>query len=252
MRVLLSNDDGVNAPGLAALAAAFSDDEVWIVAPDREQSASSHAISLHRPLRLHEVGPRRFAVDGTPTDAVYMAINHVMRGRRPDLVLSGINHGPNLGNDVLYSGTVAAAMEGALLGVSAIAISLASSPPHHFAEAAAFAAGFARRLAADPPAAPTLFNVNVPPGPVRGFRFTRLGHRTYGSEVVEKVDPRGRRYFWIGSDAGFHDVPHSDCNTVYDEGLVAVTPLHLDLTHDELLQGLGDWTMPGYRKEPGP
>ena len=116
MRVLLSNDDGVNAPGLAALAAAFPDDEVWIVAPDREQSASSHAISLHRPLRLLELGPRRFSVDGTPTDAVFMALNHVLRDRRPDLVLSGINHGPNLGNDVLYSGTVAAAMEGALIG----------------------------------------------------------------------------------------------------------------------------------------
>jgi 5'-nucleotidase len=113
VRVLLSNDDGVNAPGLAALAAAFPGDEVWIVAPDREQSASSHAISLHRPLRLLELGPRRFSVDGTPTDAVFMALHHVLRERRPDLVLSGINHGPNLGNDVLYSGTVAAAMEGA-------------------------------------------------------------------------------------------------------------------------------------------
>jgi 5'-nucleotidase len=252
VRVLLSNDDGVHAPGLAALAAAFPDDEVWIVAPDREQSASSHAISLHRPLRLLELGPRRFSVDGTPTDAVFMALNHVLRGRRPDLVLSGINHGPNLGNDVLYSGTVAAAMEGALLGVNAIAVSLASRPPHHFADAAAFAAGFARLVASDPPPSPTLFNVNVPPGPVRGYRFTRLGQRTYGSEVVEKLDPRGRRYFWIGGDASHRDVPLSDCNTVFDDGLVAVTPLHLDLTHDALLQGLRDWDVPGYRKEPAP
>jgi 5'-nucleotidase len=252
VRVLLSNDDGVNAPGLAALAAAFPDDEVWVVAPDREQSASSHAISLHRPLRLVEVAARRYSVDGTPTDAVYMALNHVLRGKRPDLVISGINHGPNLGNDVLYSGTVAAAMEGALLGVNAIAVSLASPPPHHFADAAAFAVGFARRVAADPPPEPTLFNVNVPPGPVRGFRFARLGHRTYDGEVVEKVDPRGRRYFWIGGDASHRDVPHSDCNTVFDEGLVSVTPLHLDLTHDALLEGLRDWSVPGYRKEPAP
>ncbi len=160
MRVLLSNDDGVHSAGLAALASAFGDDEVWIVAPDREQSASSHAISLHRPLRLHEVGPRRFAVDGTPTDAVYMGLNHVLKGARPDVVVSGVNHGPNLANDVLYSGTVAAAMEAALLGVHALAVSLA------------------RRVVANPPPAPLLLNVNVPPGPVRGYRFVRLGRRT--------------------------------------------------------------------------
>jgi 5'-nucleotidase len=252
VRVLLSNDDGVDAPGLAALAAAFPDDEVWIVAPDREQSASSHAISLHRPLRLRELGPRRYSVDGTPTDAVYMALNHLLRGRRPDVVLSGVNHGPNLGNDVLYSGTVAAAMEGALLGVNAIAVSLASPPPHAFVEAASFAAGLARRVAAEPRTTPVLLNVNVPAGPVRGYRFTRLGHRTYESEVVEKVDPRGRSYFWIGGDASHRDIPLSDCNTVFDDGLVAVTPLHLDLTNDGLLRGLDGWTVPGYRKGPAP
>jgi 5'-nucleotidase len=252
LRVLLSNDDGVHAAGLAALAAAFAGDEVWIVAPDREQSASSHAISLHRPLRLHELGARTFSVDGTPTDAVYMALNHVLAGARPDVVVSGVNHGPNLGNDVLYSGTVAAAMEGALLGVNAVAVSLAARPPHDFGPAAAFAAAFARRVVADPPPAPSLFNVNVPPGPVRGYRFTRLGLRTYGSEVVEKVDPRGKRYFWIGGDAGFDDLPRSDCNTVFDEGLVAVTPLHLDLTHDAMLQGMRNFTLPGFQKEPAP
>ncbi len=252
MRVLLSNDDGVHAPGLAALAEAFAGDEVWVVAPDREQSASSHAISLHRPLRLAELGPRRFAVDGTPTDAVYMGMNHVLKGRRPDIVVSGINHGPNLGNDVLYSGTVAAAMEGALLGSSAIAVSLSTPPPHEFGPAAAFAVALARRVVADPPPAPMLLNVNVPRGPVRGSRFTRLGHRTYGNEVVEKLDPRGKRYYWIGSEASFRDIPHSDCNTVFDEGLVAVTPLHLDLTHDAMLQGLRNWTLPGFRKEPAP
>jgi 5'/3'-nucleotidase len=252
VRVLLSNDDGVDARGLAALAAAFPDDEVWVVAPDREQSASSHAISLHRPLRMLPVGERRFAVDGTPTDAVYLAINHVMRGMRPDVVVSGVNHGPNLGNDVLYSGTVAAAMEGALLGVHAIAISLAARAPHDFGPAAAFAAGLARRLLAEPAPAPMLLNVNVPPGPIRGFRLTRLGQRTYGNEVIEKQDPRGRSYFWIGGDASHRDIPRSDCNTVLDDGLVAVTPLHLDLTHDAALSGLGDLTLPGYRREPAP
>jgi len=252
VRVLLSNDDGVHAKGLAALAAAFPEDEVWIVAPDREQSASSHAISLHRPLRLLEVGLRRFAVDGTPTDAIYMAMNLVLKARKPDIVLSGVNHGPNLGSDVLYSGTVAAAMEGALLGVNAIAVSLASQPPHEFSHAASFAAAFARRVVQDPPPAPTLFNMNVPPGPVKGYRFARLGHRTYGNEVVEKLDPRGRKYFWIGSEASYRDIPHSDCNTVFHDGLAAVTPLHLDLTHDAMLQELRNWTLAGYRKEPAP
>jgi len=254
VRVLLSNYDGVHAPGLAALAAAFDGDEVWIVAPDREQSASSHAISLHRPLRMHELGPRRFAVDGTPTDAVYMGLNLVLRSARPDVVVSGVNHGPNLGNDVLYSGTVAAAMEAALLGVHAIAVSLAAPPPHEFTEAARFAATLARRIVANPPPAPLLLNVNVPPGPVRGYRFVRLGRRTYGSEVVEKTDPRGRKYYWIGGEGGptNEDIPGSDCNAAMLDGLVAVTPLHLDSTHDAVLTELRSWTIPGFAKEPAP
>ncbi|HET8539098.1 MAG TPA: 5'/3'-nucleotidase SurE [Anaeromyxobacter sp.] len=252
MRVLLSNDDGVHSAGLAALAAAFEGDEVWVVAPDREQSASSHAISLHRPLRLVQVAERRFAVDGTPTDAVYMGLNHVLKGARPDVVVSGVNHGPNLANDVLYSGTVAAAMEAALLGVHAIAASLAGPPPHDFSDAARFAAALARRVVATPSAAPVLLNVNVPPGPVRGYRFVRLGRRTYGNEVVEKTDPRGRKYYWIGGEGGptNEDIPGSDCNTALKDRLVAVTPLHLDSTHDAVLNELRSWTVPGFVKEP--
>jgi 5'-nucleotidase len=252
VRVLLSNDDGVHSAGLAALAAAFRDDDVWVVAPDREQSASSHAISLHRPLRLFEVGPRRFAVDGTPTDAVYMGLNHVLKGAWPDVVVSGVNHGPNLANDVHYSGTVAAAMEAALLGVHAIAVSLAGPPPHDFSEAARFAVALARRIVANPPPAPLLLNVNVPPGPVRGYRFVRLGRRTYGNEVVEKTDPRGRKYYWIGGEGGAtnEDIPGSDCNVALKERLVSVTPLHLDSTHGAMLSELRSWTVPGFTKEP--
>jgi 5'-nucleotidase len=251
VRVLLSNDDGVQAAGLRALADAFGDDEVWVVAPDREQSASSHAISLHRPLRIVEVAPRWYAVDGTPTDAVYMGLNLVLKGRRPDVVVSGVNHGPNLGNDVLYSGTVAAAMEGALLGSHAIAVSLASPPPHDFREAARFAVQLARTLVARQPPAPVLLNVNVPRGPVKGYRFSRLGRRNYGNSVVEGTDPRGRKYYWIGGDPAKHDdLPASDCNVVLDEGLVSVTPIHLDLSHDALLQETRSWTVPGYDKEP--
>ena len=252
VRVLLSNDDGVHAAGLRALAAAFDGHEVWVVAPDREQSASSHAISLHRPLRLVEVAPRWYAVDGTPTDAVYMGLNLVLKDLRPDVVVSGVNHGPNLGNDVLYSGTVAAAMEGALLGVNAIAVSLAAPPPHDFAEAARFAAALAAQIAATPPPAPLLLNVNVPAGPVRGYRFVRLGRRTYGSEVVEKTDPRGRKYYWIGGEGGARneDIPGSDCNAVLQEQLVAVTPLHLDSSHDAVLRELRSFTVPGFGKDP--
>ena len=254
MRVLLSNDDGVHAPGLKALAAAFDGDEVWVVAPDREQSASSHAISLHRPLRMHELAPRWYAVDGTPTDAVYMGLNLVLRGSRPDVLVSGINHGPNLGNDVLYSGTVAAAMEAALLGVNAIAVSLATPPPHEFAEAARFAAALARHVVTNPPPAPLLLNVNVPPGPIRGYRLARLGRRTYGNEVVEKIDPRGRKYYWIGGEGGptNEDIPGSDCNAALQDGLVSVTPLHLDSTHDAVLAELRSFTVPGFSKEPAP
>jgi 5'-nucleotidase len=254
VRVLLSNDDGVHAAGLRALAGAFTSDEVWVVAPDREQSASSHAISLHRPLRMVEVAPRWYAVDGTPTDAVYMGLNLVLRDARPDVVISGVNHGANLGNDVHYSGTVAAAMEGALLGVPAIAVSLAAPPPHDFAEAARFAVALARQLVASAPPAPLLLNVNVPAGRVRGYRFTRLGRRTYGNDVVEKTDPRGRKYYWIGGEGGARneDIPGSDCNAVQLDGLVAVTPLHLDSTHDAVLQQLLSFTVPGFEKEPAP
>ncbi len=254
VRVLLSNDDGVHAAGLKALAAAFESDEVWVCAPDREQSASSHAISLHRPLRLHEVAPRWYCVDGTPTDAVYVGLNLVLKGRWPDVVVSGVNHGPNLGNDVHYSGTVAAAMEGALLGVPAVAVSLAHPPPHDFAVAARFAADLARALVASRPAAPVLLNVNVPPGPVRGWRPVRLGRRTYGNEVVEKTDPRGRKYYWIGGEGGAtnEDIPGSDCNCVLREGLVSVTPLDLDATHDGALGALAALSVPGIPREPGP
>lgn len=249
MRILLSNDDGVHAAGLRALAAAFAGDEVWVVAPDREQSATSHSISLHRPLRIHEVAERWWSVDGTPTDAVYCALHHVLKGRPVDLVVSGINHGPNLANDVHYSGTVAAAMEGALLGVTSIAVSLASPPPHDFGEAARFAAALARTIAAAPPAPGTLLlNVNVPPGPVRGFRVAPLGKRTYGNAVIEKTDPRGRRYYWIGGEGGAQneDIPGSDCNTVLVDGLASVTPLRLDSTHDGVLPALGTLDVPGY------
>ena len=194
--------------------------EVWVVAPEAEQSAASHAISIHRPLRIREVRPRWYAVDGTPTDCSYVAINHMMKDRRPDLMVSGINHGPNLADDVTYSGTVAAAMEASILGVPAIAFSLAARqrlrlrrPPR---ASPALVAGGPRR---EPLPRDLLLNVNVPPGRADGFAVTRLGKHSYGFEVVEKVDPRGRKYYWIGGNEYQHeDIPGTDCNAVFRDG----------------------------------
>jgi 5'-nucleotidase len=200
------------------------------------------------------VAPRWFAIDGTPTDAVYVGLNLVLKERWPDVVVSGVNHGPNLGNDIHYSGTVAAAMEGALLGVPAIAVSLAAPPPHDFSHAARLAAELARALVATRPGRAALLNVNVPPGMVRGWRLARLGKRTYGNEVVTKIDPRGRRYYWIGGEGGAvnHDIPGSDCNAVMEEGLASVTPLHLDATDEAGLGVLATLQLPGLPREPGP
>lgn len=251
MRILLSNDDGISSPGLAALERSLGTlGEVWVVAPESEQSAASHAISLHRPLRLTELGPRRFQVDGTPTDCVYIAINHVMRGKKPDLVVSGINLGPNLGDDVTYSGTVAAAMEGTLLGVPSIAMSMAGRPPLDFEAGALFARTLGTEVARRGLPKGVLLNVNVPATTPKGFAMTFLGKRNFGSLVEERHDPRGRRYLWIGGSETRHDdLPGSDCNSVYDHGLISVTPLRLDLTERALLPLLEPWDLPGFPRQ---
>ncbi len=249
MRILVSNDDGVEAPGLRALAEALQPlGEVTVCAPDREQSATSRSISLHRPLRIEKLPPwgqiERWAVDGTPTDAVYIGLNHVLKDRRPDVVASGINRGPNLANDVHYSGTVAAAMEGCAGGVPSFAISLIKT--RDYTHAARFAAALAREIGEHGLPPGTLLNVNVPPGEPRGSQITRIGKRSFAAAVVEKVDPRGRAYYWIGGDEQAHeDVPGSDCVAVFDKKLISVTPLHLDLTRHELVEELQKWDLPG-------
>jgi 5'-nucleotidase len=243
VRILLSNDDGIDSPGLVALAKAVSAlGDVWVVAPDREQSATSHAISLDRPLRGIEVHPQWVAVNGTPTDCVYLAVNHLL-GERPHLVLSGINKGPNLGDDVHYSGTVAAALEAALLGIPAAAISLCGRSPFEFAQAAAITRKIVERMLEDDLASGTLLNVNIPQGagPWTPVRVTRLGKRRYGNAVERRLDPRGRPYFWIGGDeVGSEDVEGSDTKAVA-EGNVSVTPLRLDLTDLEAFARLRRW-----------
>jgi len=248
--ILVSNDDGHASAGILALADALQPlGEVWVVAPEAEQSAASHAISLHRPLRIRQVRERWYAVDGTPTDCSYLAINHVLKGRRPDLMASGVNHGPNMADDVTYSGTVAAAMEASLLGVPAVAFSLATRSRFDFGPAARFAARFVQAALARPPLPRNmLINVNIPAGvEPQGYVVTKLGKHSYGWDVIEKEDPRGRKYYWIGGTEYQHeDIPGTDCNAVLRDRLVSVTPLKLDLTDEAMRQDVLRWELDGY------
>ncbi len=237
MRLLLTNDDGIHAEGLAALERLASEfGEVTTVAPDRDRSAIGQAISLTRPLRLKRHAERRWALDGgTPTDCVYVGLHHVLAGELPDLVLSGINPGPNLGWDVLYSGTVAAAREAVLQGVPGIAFSMLGSSQGFPYEEAFEVIRQAIRLAIEcPPPEHTFLNVNLPNpriGPIHGLEATCLGHRYYSKEVEVRRDPRGGEYLWIGGrDVFMPDIPGSDCNAVR-AGWASVTALGCDSTH---------------------
>lgn len=238
MIILLSNDDGIQSDGLTALEESLKDiGEIYTVAPDRAQSSMSHALTLHRPLRVQELAARRLAVNGTPVDCVKLALTGLLPVR-PDLVISGINKGPNLGDDIIYSGTVSAAIEGALLGLPAVAVSLVSFKDFDFRAAADFIAALVTRIAEQGIPAKTLLNVNVPPlakEQLKGWRMTRMGKRHYSETIVERVDPRGGKYYWIGGDdLGFADEDGTDCKTVH-EGYVSVTPLQVDLTDYKLL-----------------
>ncbi|MBI2016380.1 MAG: 5'/3'-nucleotidase SurE [Candidatus Rokubacteria bacterium] len=237
--LLLTNDDGVHASGLQALADALRElGDVWVLAPEREQSACGHALTLHRPLRVAEVGERRFAVNGTPSDCVNLGVLGFLP-ERPVLVMAGVNHGANLGDDVTYSGTVSAAMEGTLLGVPSVAVSLADGGD--FAAASRVARLVAMRALVAGLPKQTLLNVNVPAGTARGVRVTRLGHRVYSEKIVEQTDPRGRAHYWIGAgDPQWEDVEGTDMGAVH-EGYVSVTPLHLDLTNHRALARLAEW-----------
>jgi 5'-nucleotidase len=234
--ILVSNDDGIHSAGLAALSQILEPlGEVVVVAPDREQSACSHALTLHRPLRIDDVSPGRYSVDGTPTDCVNLAINAILT-RRPALLVSGINRGANLGDDVTYSGTVSAAMEGTLLGVPSLAVSLIGRGPYDFAVAAAFAARLAGWVLEHGLPEDTLLNVNVPQDVAGGVALTRMGRRRYGDAIVEKLDPRGRKYYWIGGeDVPFVAEEGTDFHAVH-QGLISVTPIHLDLTNYRTLE----------------
>ncbi len=247
MRILVTNDDGYLAGGLRVLAQAAAElGDVHVVAPDREQSATSHSLTLHYPLRVRESDDGVLVVDGTPTDCVVLAIGELLPGK-PDFVLSGVNHGANLGDDVLYSGTVAAAMEATILGIPAVALSYTGKD----AEALAGWLPLLQRLlpqliGRDDFPRETLFNVNLPaiaPDAVNGIRITTLGRRAYVGSLTRAADPNGREYFWIGGgESTWWGTDDSDFRAVH-EGFVSVTPLHLDLTNYRLLTDIGQWDL---------
>ena len=248
MIILVSNDDGIHSEGIRALEEALAAiGEIYTVAPDREQSAVSHSLTLHRPLRIEEIAPRRFAVNGTPTDCVNLAVKGFLPVR-PHLVVSGINKGANLGDDVTYSGTVSAAIESSLLGIPAIAVSLVSKGmTYHFGPAAEFAAILAAEVIAQGMPPDTLLNVNVPSLPrqeIKGYRLTRQGKRRYAETIEVRIDPRGKKYYWIGGDdLGFDPDEGTDCVAV-QEGFISVTPLLVDLTNYSSLQELRNLRLP--------
>jgi len=250
--ILLTNDDGIQSSGLQALADRLKPlGRVVVVAPDRERSAVGHALTLHAPLRAEEISPDQWAVSGTPTDAVNLGI-HALLKEKPALVISGINKGGNMGDDLTYSGTVAAAMEATLMGVPAIAVSLASQRFAYddFAAAAKVAEQIARTVLDHGLPADTFLNVNAPSGKPLGIRLTRQGKRIYEDAVVQNRDPRGRNYYWIGAGAlDFHNLEGTDFHAVHN-GYVSVTPLHLDLTNYAAMDRLRQWSLENVPVDP--
>lgn len=244
MHILISNDDGYLAQGIRVLANALAPyAKISVVAPDRNRSAASNSLTLDMPLRATDCDNGFVRVDGTPTDCVHLAITGLL-DQEPDMVFAGINHGSNLGDDVLYSGTVAAATEGRFLGLPAIAISLASHNPQHFDTAGQVAVHLLQHIRRYPLPNDTLLNVNVPDLPfsqIKGYRATRLGHRHKAEPVIQSSDPRGQRIYWVGPPGSEQDAgPGTDFDAI-NNGYVSVTPLQLDLTRHEQIEALNQW-----------
>ncbi|MFO7973756.1 MAG: 5'/3'-nucleotidase SurE [Candidatus Hydrogenedentota bacterium] len=244
--ILVTNDDGIRAPGLVTLARHLEAiGKVWVYAPDREQSAVSHGVSLHRPLRVTQTQPQWFSVDGTPADCVMLAVRDLLP-ERPALVVSGVNPGPNLGDDVTYSGTVAGAREGMLLRVPSFAVSDVAYAPNHVETAARVATRIAQCCLERGMPTDTLLNVNVPDVPyekLQGISVTRMGRRDYQDEIIRRVDPRGGAYYWIGGAEPSHvAAPGTDFEAI-DDGRVSVTPLHRDVTNQGAIAALTEWNI---------
>ncbi|MGN2246229.1 5'/3'-nucleotidase SurE [Frateuria sp. GZRR35] len=246
MRVLVSNDDGVDAPGIRVLADSLAAvGQVTVVAPDRDRSGASNSLTLDAPIRALKMDDGRYRVAGTPTDCVHLALAGLL-DHEPDIVVSGINNSANLGDDVIYSGTVSAAMEGRFLGLPAIAVSLASRDHkgEHYDSAAQAVLILMRRLLVDPLPADTILNVNVPDRPwheIQGFEVTRLGKRHRSAPCIAQTDPRGKPIWWIGPSGGAEDDgPGTDFDAVR-RGYVSVTPIHVDLTRYQALEKISGW-----------
>jgi 5'-nucleotidase len=243
--ILLTNDDGINSPGLADLHKAVSSlGQVVIVAPDRDNSAVSHSLTMHRPLMVQKRGESVYALDGTPTDCVSIALGKILT-KRPDLLISGINSGPNLGDDISYSGTVSAAVEGTMYSIPSMAVSLAGEPPYDFAPAGKAAAKLAAMILARGLPENTLINVNVPGNTtIKGTKVTRQGRRLWENSIQETFDPRGRRHYWIGGGTPVRDsAEDTDVHAILS-GCISITPIHLDLTnHEGVFHLRDDWQL---------
>ena len=237
IRILITNDDGIFSEGIKLLARELVEvGRVTVVAPDREQSAAGHSLTLHHPLRIRQIEEDWYAVDGTPTDCVNLAVMWLLEDDPPDLVVSGINFGQNLGDDVTYSGTVSATFEGSLLGIPSVAFSQEVGEHFSFDRAARFAREVVEAVLQEEIAPGLVLNVNIPVGEIRGVEWTRLGRRRYSQSVVEKRDPRGRRYFWIAGTPEWEDEEGTD-HYALSRGMASITPLHLDLTDYDALEG---------------
>jgi len=257
--ILVSNDDGIDSKGIQALALAMAPlGQVIMVAPSTDQSAVSHSMSLRRPLRVMDLEPlqsahgeiQRFSVDGTPTDSVYIAVHHILKERKPNLLVSGINHGANLGIDVLYSGTVSAAMEGLFLGIPSVAFSLVANKNFNFDASARFATRLGEALLKKPMPPDCLLNVNIPKDLSQAdYAITRLGRHDYAQSVEKRLDPRNNPYYWIGGQwEGYHDLPGTDCKAIA-EGYISVTPIAVELTSEKNLDWLSKLQLSGYESK---
>jgi len=247
IKILVTNDDGIHSKGIIVLAKALLEiGDVWVVAPDSEKSAVSHSLTLHRPLRVEKIKRNFYAVDGTPADCVYLGVN-VILPKRPQLIVSGINKGGNLGDDVTYSGTVSAAFEGTLLGIPSFAISLVSRSHFKFHTAARFAVRVARCIIKKGLPKDTLLNINVPnldEKEIKSYKITEQGRWSHnGSAVVEKVDPRDKKYYWIGSEQLVFDKRGNTDFEAVSNSYISITPLHLDLTSYSSVQELKKWKL---------
>ena len=244
MRILLSNDDGYFAPGLVCLAETLSSlAEITVVAPERDRSGASNSLTLDRPLSLRRAHNGFYYVNGTPTDCVHLAVTGMLDAL-PDMVISGINRGANMGDDTIYSGTVAAATEGYLLGVPAIAVSLAGATDDHYLSAARVVADIVRHHQAQPFSAPTLLNINVPNVPyeaLRGREITRLGKRHKAEPVVKTQSPRGETVYWVGAAGAAQDAGEGTDFSAVARGMVSLTPLQIDLTHYGQMDAIKQW-----------